>query len=392
MAKPDFPQWARTTPGNIAVPPRVKQNKGWNAKEPAGAQFLNWHMNAVGLWIQGLQNNFVNIIIGTQDQVDDDEATHTIGTFVAAIDSGDRIAVLAGAAHTLARNEDITDQEIEMVFEPGASIAAGGFTFTFSGIRSIVKPGRWTGFADDGIIVSGAGSRVEAIGTNLEKFLVTNNATVHTTGDGAGAGAGGGSKGGDAMPIGTIIARVGTFSTANNKGVYSETELPPVPPNWRICDGEVISDAASPMNGRFVPEMNDNRFLRGSASTGVGRSTSNAHTHTMKNHTHLMANHVHTITHTHPIAHTHTNPTTSAESAIISLAVSAGPTGLALAHTHTQGITGGSSAANSGGSSAPNTGGNNVATAAPNDNVSDGPSDSNNEPSFLNCTFYQRIK
>lgn len=40
--------WARTTPGNKDEPKEVKKDKGWNPKEPAGAQFMNWWQGAIG--------------------------------------------------------------------------------------------------------------------------------------------------------------------------------------------------------------------------------------------------------------------------------------------------------------------------------------------------------
>jgi len=69
-------------------------------------------------------------------------------------------------------------------------------------------------------------------------------------------------------PIGTIIAFDKTF-----------TGVPTLPAGWLECDGSVISDAESPINGQTLPDLNgDNRFLRGntmSATTG-----GDTHTHT----------------------------------------------------------------------------------------------------------------
>lgn len=40
--------WARGTPGNIVEPPEAKKDNGWNAGEPAAAEYMNWWMNEVG--------------------------------------------------------------------------------------------------------------------------------------------------------------------------------------------------------------------------------------------------------------------------------------------------------------------------------------------------------
>lgn len=39
--------WARTTPANKVAPPEAKKNNGWNANEPAAAQYLNHWMDGV---------------------------------------------------------------------------------------------------------------------------------------------------------------------------------------------------------------------------------------------------------------------------------------------------------------------------------------------------------
>ena len=63
------------------------------------------------------------------------------------------------------------------------------------------------------------------------------------------------------VPIGGIIAW-----DKNMPGV------PALPDGFKECDGSVINDAASPMNGETTRNLNgDNRFLRGnSTSGGVG--------------------------------------------------------------------------------------------------------------------------
>lgn len=71
------------------------------------------------------------------------------------------------------------------------------------------------------------------------------------------------------VPIGSIIAWHG-----NMNGV------PTLPDGWMECNGTIINDAASPMNGQNVPNLNGNttsssgdasrgRFLRGSTTSGL---------------------------------------------------------------------------------------------------------------------------
>jgi hypothetical protein len=59
-------------------------------------------------------------------------------------------------------------------------------------------------------------------------------------------------------PIGTILP-----------WAKSITGVPALPANWIECTGATISDAASPMNGQTVPNLNGgNNFLRGNSTSG----------------------------------------------------------------------------------------------------------------------------
>lgn len=72
------------------------------------------------------------------------------------------------------------------------------------------------------------------------------------------------------VPIGAIIPWAKSF-----------TNVPALPDGWLECDGSVISDATSPINGETLPDLNgNNRFMRGnSTSGGTGGSATMAHTH-----------------------------------------------------------------------------------------------------------------
>ncbi len=61
------------------------------------------------------------------------------------------------------------------------------------------------------------------------------------------------------VPVGTIVGWHKTLSG-----------VPALPGRWVECDGSVISDADSPMDGETLPDLNgDARFLRGAATSGA---------------------------------------------------------------------------------------------------------------------------
>ena len=68
------------------------------------------------------------------------------------------------------------------------------------------------------------------------------------------------------FPVGTIIARAGTFATAYPFTGYDESLLDPAP--WfQACDGAVV-DPKSILVG-YVEDLTDNRFLQGSLTGGI---------------------------------------------------------------------------------------------------------------------------
>lgn len=73
------------------------------------------------------------------------------------------------------------------------------------------------------------------------------------------------------VPIGGIVAWAKTLS-----GVPNLAE------GWVECDGTVLVDALSPLNGQTIPDLNgDNQFMRGnSTSGGTGGTDNNNHNHT----------------------------------------------------------------------------------------------------------------
>jgi len=62
-------------------------------------------------------------------------------------------------------------------------------------------------------------------------------------------------------PIGSLVAWLKSFPNT-----------PALPASWVECNGQVLSDAASPYNGATLPDLNGasspQRFLRGAAASG----------------------------------------------------------------------------------------------------------------------------
>lgn len=72
------------------------------------------------------------------------------------------------------------------------------------------------------------------------------------------------------VPIGGIIAWAKTLAG-----------VPSLPDSYLECNGAVISDADSPLNGETLPDLNSTqRFLRGAASSGATGGTDSTGTHT----------------------------------------------------------------------------------------------------------------
>ena len=75
------------------------------------------------------------------------------------------------------------------------------------------------------------------------------------------------------VPIGSIIAWHKTL-----------TGVPVLPDSFLECDGSVISDVDSPMNGQTLPDLNGvGRFLRGASTSGTEQADAfQGHHHRMK--------------------------------------------------------------------------------------------------------------
>jgi len=71
------------------------------------------------------------------------------------------------------------------------------------------------------------------------------------------------------VPVGAIVPWLKSF-----------TGTPALPAEFKECNGGVVADAASPLNGQTLPNLNGNaQFLRGAATSG-GTGGATTHTHT----------------------------------------------------------------------------------------------------------------
>jgi len=110
------------------------------------------------------------------------------------------------------------------------------------------------------------------------------------------------------VPLGGIIAICPVFSGINNSGSPTYKNFPSSgvidSEGFQLCDGVIIgSGAYSSFVSRYVPDLTDNRFIRGSGIGGIGGvGGADSITIAMSNlpqHTHTMGDHTHTINHGH---------------------------------------------------------------------------------------------
>ena len=100
----------------------------------------------------------------------------------------------------------------------------------------------------------------------------------------------------ESVPVGTIVA-----------WHVDLTGTPPLPSSWQMCDGQMVTDPASPYFGQTLPDLNgEGRYLRGGVFSGVmqddatavnglsaSTSTAGSHSHTMSSagaHSHSRTN------------------------------------------------------------------------------------------------------
>jgi hypothetical protein len=100
------------------------------------------------------------------------------------------------------------------------------------------------------------------------------------------------SGGSSSMPVGTVISW------------WRADETTPLPSDeWAIADGSTVTDPASPLYGKTLPDMTE-RFAMGVAVENIGQLGGNnslnlAHTHQVNDHVHSIPGHSHTLDHDH---------------------------------------------------------------------------------------------
>lgn len=68
-----------------------------------------------------------------------------------------------------------------------------------------------------------------------------------------------------ALSIGSIFGVLGAYNSFRD---YSELNIYPMPDWAKLCDGSVINDVDSPLNGNYVPDL-ITRIPVGSSSAGT---------------------------------------------------------------------------------------------------------------------------
>lgn len=64
------------------------------------------------------------------------------------------------------------------------------------------------------------------------------------------------------------------------KDLVAGTSVENLPTGWVECNGQVINDPASPLDGKTIPDLNgNNQFLRGDSTSG-GTGGAETHNHT----------------------------------------------------------------------------------------------------------------
>jgi hypothetical protein len=120
------------------------------------------------------------------------------------------------------------------------------------------------------------------------------------------------------IPLGSVIPVIGVFSSSGNGGIFTSASLPIsgniTDDGFQRCDGAIINNVNSVFNGRYTPDISDNRFIQGATSagsisndTGVnnGNNTVTLTTNEMPSHQHgtnvsnTNLSHAHTYHHGH---------------------------------------------------------------------------------------------
>lgn len=90
------------------------------------------------------------------------------------------------------------------------------------------------------------------------------------------------------VPIGGVVATIPALAGAYAcSAITAADDL-----GYVVCGGQVINDATSPLNGRTIPNINSDVFLKGHTTSNTAGG-SNTHTHVVPGHTHSVPGHYH---------------------------------------------------------------------------------------------------
>ena len=88
------------------------------------------------------------------------------------------------------------------------------------------------------------------------------------------------------VPIGGVIATIPALAGAYAcSATTAADDL-----GYVVCGGQVINDATSPLNGRTIPNINNDVFLKGHTTSNTAGG-SNTHTHSVPGHYHYYGHH-----------------------------------------------------------------------------------------------------
>jgi hypothetical protein len=88
------------------------------------------------------------------------------------------------------------------------------------------------------------------------------------------------------VPIGGVVATIPALA-----GAYACTATTVADDlGYVVCGGQVIADATSPLNGRTIPNINNDVFLKGHTTSNTAGG-SNTHTHSVPGHYHWYGQH-----------------------------------------------------------------------------------------------------
>jgi hypothetical protein len=168
-----------------------------------------------------------------------------------------------------------------------------------------------SGTSGEVTVTPSAGAHTVSLPATVTKSITFSGNNIHSgTNSFTGATSGRG-----ILPLGSVIA---TFPHLT--GAYACTATTAADADGFVqCAGQTLSDATSPMNGTIIPNINNNIFLMGNATSGTagGSNTKTLTTTELPAHTHTI-NHGHANTfgltgttsfastsHTHDMSHTH---------------------------------------------------------------------------------------